>query len=272
MDPLVLEGVVKTYPGFRLDLDLRAPRGLVTGLVGANGAGKTTALKIALGLVHPEAGSVSVVDHERLGVVLDQPPYVPGWTVATTGRVLGRFYPTWDAERFRALTEGTGIPGDKQVGTLSRGMGMRLQLAAALAHDTELLLLDEPTSGLDPLARDELLDALAEVMLDETRSVLLSTHITADLDRIADHLVVLSRGRVVASGPKDDVLDAYRMVAGGPGDLPATRGDLIGLRVHAAGWDALARAEHAESLAGVRLERPTIDDLVIRTAKEDSRA
>ncbi len=272
--PLELQGVVKSYPGFRLDISLTVPRGYVMGFVGANGSGKTTTIKCALGLVRPEAGVVRVVDKEQIGVVLDQPAYTGDWTVAGTGRTLGRFYAAWDAERFEQLTDGSGVPGDRRVKELSRGMGMKLQLAVALSHGAQLLILDEPTSGLDPYARDQLLDDLADFMTDEQHSVLFSSHITSDLERIADHVTILDHGRVVASTPKDDLIASYRLVKGGPRDLtPQLSSSAIGLRRHGSGWDALVPTDDTAALdRGVVVDEPTLDDIVVRVAKEHSHA
>ena len=273
-NPLVINGLVKRYPGFELDLDLTVPRGYVMGFVGANGSGKTTTIKCALGLVHPDAGDVHLIDKACIGVVLDQPGYNGDWTVALTGRVLGGFYPAWEADRFAALTAGSGVPADRKVKELSRGMGMKLQLAVALSHGAELLILDEPTSGLDPFSRDELLESLREFMTDENHTVLFSTHITSDLDKIADYVTVIHAGRLVASAPKDDLVDAYRLVSGGPEDLPPYAAPhILGLRRHGAGWDGLMETPDTLALPRTALiEPPTLDDIVVRVAKERSHA
>ncbi|HBX82231.1 MAG: ABC transporter ATP-binding protein [Propionibacteriaceae bacterium] len=270
MNPLELHGLTKHYPGFTLDLSLTVPRGYVMGFVGANGSGKTTTIKCALGLVRPDAGTVTLAPKSVIGVVLDQPSYVADWTVATTGRLLSRFYPSWDADRFAALTDGAGVPSKRRIKELSRGMGMKLQLAVALSHGAEFLILDEPTSGLDPFARDQLLEGLAEFMTDENHSVLFSTHITSDLDKIADYVTVIDAGRVVTSSTLDDLVESYRLASGGPDDLPLDlSGLVIGLRRHRTGWDGLVATDDAASLGRhVQLEEPTLDDIVVRIAKE----
>lgn len=269
MNPFELHGLTKRYPSFTLDrVDLVVPRGYVMGLVGANGSGKTTTIKSALGMVHPDAGTVRVIGHDRLGVVLDHVPYAPSWPVQTVGSVMRSFYPHWDDARFASLTSEAGIPKATKVGELSRGMGTRLQLAVALSHGAELLILDEPTSGLDPLARDEFVDLIADYMTDESHSVLFSTHITSDLERISDYVTVMSGGRVLETGPTDQLLDGYRLVRGG-GAPPAEVTALAhGVRAHAAGWDALLATEHTVGLNQAVIERPSLDDIVIRLAKE----
>lgn len=282
-EPLALRAVMKRYEkgedkaanhtGFALGpLDLSVPRGYVTGLVGANGAGKTTAIKIALGLVRPDSGEVHLVDKRRVGVVFDQPSYVADWTAAQVGRALAPFYPLWDAARFAELLAWSGIQADKKVKQLSRGMGMRLQLAVALSHGAELLVLDEPTSGLDPLARRELLDMVAEFMVDESHCVLFSTHITTDLEKIADRIVVIRAGRVVSDSTRDELLDGYRIVRGASAELtPELRGLVLGLREHGVGWEALMATEDTATL-GRRtvVEAPTLEEIVVHLGKESS--
>lgn len=273
-DPLVMTGVVKRYRGFELALDLTVPRGYVMGFVGANGSGKTTTIKCALGLVRPDAGSVTLADKATVGVVLDQPAYNGRWTVHQVGRVLSRFYPAWEADRFEALTEGAEVPGDRPVKDLSRGMGVKLQVAVALSHGAEFLILDEPTSGLDPYARDQLLEQLREFMVHERHTILFSTHITSDLERIADLITMIDAGRVVSSTSRDALIDGYRLVSGAPDTVtPELSAHLVGLRRHAAGWDALMATADTRGLPrGVLAEEPTLDDIVVRMAKEDRHA
>lgn len=271
MNPFELRGVTKRYPGFTLGpLDLVVPRGYVMGLVGANGAGKTTAIKIALGLVHPDAGGVHLLDHAKVGVVHDLPPYAADWTVGTIGRGIAGFYPDWDAARFAELLAWAGADERKKVKELSRGMGMKLQLAVALSHGAELLVLDEPTSGLDPLARSQLLEMIADFMTDERHTVLFSTHITTDLEKIADYVTVLDGGHVVASTTRDELVDGYRMVRGAASELDADLRPLVhGLREHGAGWEGLLATEHTVALGRrVVTEAPTLEEIVVHLAKE----
>ena len=275
MNPLELHGVTKRYPGFTLDaVDLVVPRGYVMGLVGANGAGKTTAIKCALGMVRPDVGDIALLPKERIGVVLDITPYPPDWTINTVARALAPFYPRWDAAAFARHIAAADIAPTKKVKELSRGMSVRLQLAVALSHGAEFLILDEPTSGLDPFARDQFVGMIADFMTNETHSVLFSTHITTDLDKIADYITVLANGRVASSSTKDDLIDGYRIVRGRTGELsPELRASTIWLREHAAGWDALVATEHTASLpAGTVAEAPSIEDVIVRTVKEHRHA
>ncbi|WP_296136769.1 ABC transporter ATP-binding protein [uncultured Tessaracoccus sp.] len=264
MNPLTITGLRKRFDEFELRADIALPRGHVTGLVGANGSGKTTLIKCALGAVIPDSGEIELIDKTKVGVVHDTPPYAPTWTVAATGRIVGAFFPTWDQAAFDAHCRRWELPATTKVGRLSRGMGMRLQMAIALAHDPELLILDEPTSGLDPLARDELVDDLRELMLDERRTILFSTHITSDLEKIADFVTVLDAGRVLEAGTLDALRDRYRIVRGGDEPPAGVRG----VRRTAVGWDGLAERALAESLPGAVVDAPTLEDVVIRLAKD----
>ena len=274
MNPVEISHLTKHYPDFSLnDVTFSVPAGYVTGFVGANGSGKTTTIKAALGMIHPDSGSATTVGHERIGVVFDAPPYNPEWRLKDLGRGIGRFFPTWSLERYDAELQAAGLNPTKKVKELSRGMGMRLQMAVALAHDPELLILDEPTGGLDPLARSEMVDMLAQFMVEEGRTILFSTHITSDLDRLADYLVILSRGRVVANGTAEEIIDSFRLVRGIPEHLTdAVRQASLGLRSTSLGWEAMMPADAAEALTDrIVVEVPTIEDLAVHIAKEAGR-
>lgn len=269
--PLKLQGITKNYKEFHLGpIDLEVPRGYVMGLVGANGAGKTTAIKIALGAVLPGNGVVRLIDKSRVGVVLDQPPWPSSWRVRDIAKLVGPFYPDWNQRVFEELCGWAGVSWRLKVKEFSRGMGMKMQLAVALAHEAELLVLDEPTSGLDPLARGELLDMLSEFMTSERHSVLFSTHITSDLDRIADMVTILDAGRVIASGSRDDLLEMWVMVRGGVADLTDDLSSRVrGLRRHSVGWEGLLPAADLGLCGpGVVAEAPSIEELLVHLAKE----
>lgn len=224
---LELHGLSKRFPGFTLGpLDFQLEAGGITGLIGTNGAGKSTLMKLLLGLLPPDEGSFRLFGasspaeqtaaRARLGFVQESPTPYPHLTVKELGRLVAPFYPTWNEARFRGLCERFELPGNKVFSKLSQGTRMKAALALALSHDAELLLLDEPTSGLDPLARRELLDLLLEVVQDEHRAVLFSTHITSDLDRVADRVAFLRNGQLALEGTKDDLLDTWALVKGGP--------------------------------------------------------
>ena len=223
-DLISAHGLVKRYDGTAAldNVSLAVPAGCVTGFIGANGAGKTTTIRALLGLVNLDAGDVVLFGEpfgpraddatarrlkERIGVVFDTCPFIGDLPVKTAGTIMKACFPSWKQGRFEDLLERFGLDPKKQIKDLSRGMGMKLQLACALAHDPDLLVLDEATAGLDPLARDEILDLLRDFMVDERRGILISSHITTDLEKIADRIICIDQGRTVFDLEKDAVTD-----------------------------------------------------------------
>src|SRR3954452_16546856 len=231
------------------DVSFELPTGYVMGLIGANGAGKTTIIRCLLGMRSIDTGEIELLGHrvpgpvalrQDVGVVLDHTYLVGDWRLAEVERALRPFYDRWDGVRYRQLLAEFGLDLRAKVKDLSRGMAMKLMIAVALSHRARLLVFDEPTSGLDPVARDELVGIIGDFLLDEGHSVLFSTHITSDLDRIGDYVTLIHGGRVVRTGPKDEILEAYRVVRGGPEDLSGLVGvELIGVRRTPAGTEAL---------------------------------
>jgi len=270
-----LRGVSATLGRFRLqDVGFSLPQGYVMGLIGANGAGKTTTIRCLLGMQRFDKGEIEVLGHpvpgpvslrQDVGVVLDHTYLVGGWRLAEVERTLRPFYDRWDSGRYRQLLGEFGLDPRARVKDLSRGMAMKLMIAVALSHRARLLVFDEPTSGLDPVARDELVGIVGDFLVDEGHSVLFSTHITADLDRIGDYVTLIHGGRIVRTGTKDEVLDAYRIIRGGPDDLTGLVGvELIGLRRTGTGAQALVRTEEAGFLDGqVLVEAPTLEDIAV---------
>ena len=283
-DALAISGLRKSYPGFLLnDVSFRLPQGYIMGLIGPNGAGKTTVIKLILNLVRREAGQITVLGRDnrsdkagvksRLGFVLDTPAFYRYLTVARTASIVSGFYPGWDAARFRELAGEFGLPPGKRVGSLSRGTQMKLSLALALSHRAELLVLDEPTAGLDPVFRRELLERLSALIQDGRTSILFSTHITSDLELLADYLTFLRKGEVVFSASREELQDRWLLVKGGPELLEERYRPLFrAARKTEFGVQALtSRAEEARrALAGLKVlfERPTLDDIVFFMSKE----
>lgn len=268
-----LDAVVRQQGTFTLGpLDMTVPAGMVTGFVGPNGAGKTTAIKAMLGMVGIDAGSISVLDgapgarRDRIGVVLDAVALPREWTAVSAARNLERFYPDWDRDLLDDLLTRLDVPARVKVKDLSRGQGVKLQLALALAHRPELLILDEPTSGLDPVARLEVLDILSDFLIAEGRTVLFSTHITSDLERIADHLRVIGAGRTRFAGTLPDLVEQWAMARGPVSALtPEAEAALVGTRRNGAGaFSGLIRtADTAVFGPDVLIEPPSIDEAVV---------
>lgn len=260
------------------DVSLTIPRGVVVGLVGPNGAGKTTIIRSLLGLISPDGGTAQVMGMPagsaealaRTGVVLDQPTAAPEWRVASIGRRLAPFYDRWDDDRLLELLDRFAVPRDRRVGDLSRGQGVKLTLATALAQRPELLILDEPSSGLDPASRREITDVIREFMVDPDHATLFSTHITTDLDDLADDLVVLVGGRIARQGSLPEVRDEFA-VARGSGTTPVA--GLIGPQTSGSQWSGLIRASDTAAFGtDVVIDTASVDDIIIHLAAEHERS
>jgi ABC-2 type transport system ATP-binding protein len=275
---LEIRDLRKEYPGFTLrDISFALPPGAIMGLIGPNGAGKTTVIKLILNVVRRTAGEVRVLGLDnladeaqaksRIGFVLDESPFTGYLRVGTTGRVIAPYYAAWNPVRFRDLCREFELPLGKRVNALSRGMKMKLALAVALSHSADLILLDEPTSGLDPVFRRELLERLSGLIQDGRTSVLFSTHITSDLERVADYITCLKDGELLFSSTRDEILDNWGLVKGGPDLFTDEHMDLY-RSVHSGpyGWTALTagRDEARRRLAGkdATIEPVRLDDLV----------
>ena len=286
MDPdlaFALRGVSATVGQFRLrDVSFSLPLGYVMGFIGANGAGKTTTIRCLLGMQQFERGEIEVLGHpvpgpvglrQDVGVVLDHAYLVGDWRLSDVERAVRPFYDRWDSTRYRDLLGEFGLEPRAKVKDLSRGMAVKLTIALALSHQARLLIFDEPTSGLDPSARDELIGILGDFLIDEGHSVLFSTHITSDLERIGDYLTLIHGGRIVCTGTKEQVLGSYRIVRGGPDDLAGTIGArLIGTRRTPAGVQALVPAEDAGLLdPRVLVEAPTLEEIAVHIGAREAK-
>ncbi|WP_375708589.1 ABC transporter ATP-binding protein [Schleiferilactobacillus harbinensis] len=273
---IVVDGLAKQYKEFTLHgIHFHLPAGYIMGMIGPNGAGKTTTIKALLDMIRPDAGTISLLGaataadrialRDSLGVQLDTTLYPDYWRVKQVAKSLRSFFPQWDDAYFDQLCTDMEIPLKTKYKSMSRGTQVKLQLAAALAHHPRLLILDEPTAGLDPLARDELLTRLQDFIADGQHSVLLSTHLTGDLERIADFLLYIRGGRQQFFGHVDDLLGQYVLIKGGLADLtPALRAALIGLRTHSEGFSGLLAMDQTVGLPDTLLQESiTLEELMI---------
>jgi ABC-2 type transport system ATP-binding protein len=289
MEPAVrIEGARKSWDGFTLGpLSLELPAGFMMGLVGPNGAGKTTLVRLVLDLARPEAGTIRVfgMDHRergvsvrsRIGFVHDRPNSFGFLSVERLAGLVAPFYDRWEPDSFRRLARAFELPLGRKVSALSRGMRMKLALALALSHGAELLVLDEPTTGLDPIFRRELLERLSGLVASEGRSVLFSTQILSDIERVADYVTLLREGRVLYTGPKDDLLDRWAVVRGGRELLRDAEELLVrGVGETPMGADLLVDDIDAARLRwpGAVVERATLDDvfLLLGTGRGEGRS
>lgn len=253
-DALTISGLTKTYRDFALDrVSFSVPCGSIVGLIGENGAGKSTTISAALGLIQKESGRVSVLGKEELdsdtkeqiGVVFDGNNFPEILSPKKISRVLKDIYRSWNDQTFKELLNKFSLPVDKPIRQFSKGMKMKLAIAAALSHNSRLLILDEATSGLDPVVRDDILDMLLDFVQDEDHSILLSSHITSDLEKIADHIVFIHEGRVIFSKPKDELTEQYGVIKCGAAQFEALdASDIIVYRKMDYEWQVLVSDRH----------------------------
>lgn len=272
------------------DVTLAVEPGQIVGFVGANGAGKTTTIRAALGLIKLDAGEVHLFGQHRdanapdetqchlrsrIGLVLDTCPFPSTLKVGEVEALVGSAYPTWDRETFASLIDRFGLDPKTKVKDLSRGMGMKLQLACALSHNAKLLVLDEATAGLDPMAREELLDELLAFVSDGQRSVLLSSHITSDLDRAADRVICIDNGSIVFDLPREDITDRAGIAHCTQAQASELMACVEGARAahHAYSVDVLVpnRREALEAFPEIPCDRATIDDYLCLMLKGASK-
>jgi ABC-2 type transport system ATP-binding protein len=282
---LDLKGVSMSFPGgFKLNnIEMSLPKGYIMGFAGHNGAGKTTTIQLILNMLEKEAGEILVfgkdnIKHENaikqdIGVVFDNIFYVENWTVSDTEKAVSIFYNNWKHDVFDEMTKRFDLPGNKKVKDLSRGMQIKLMLACAFSHDAKLLILDEPTSGLDPLTRDEFSEIMQEYIKDGERSVLFSTHITTDLERIADYITIIQQGNMVYTGSMEDLLNSYRFIKGKLRALTAgLENNIIGLRKTDMGFEGLIGTKVAAQYKDCVIEAATIDNIIISISKGGAKA
>lgn len=248
-DALTISGLTKTYKDFILEqVSFAVPCGSIVGLIGENGAGKSTTINAALGLIQKDTGTISILGREKMdnetkeqiGVVFDGSNYPEILSPQKLNRVMKNIYHSWDEQTYMQLLEKLALPIDKQIKHFSKGMKMKLAIAAALSHHSKLLILDEATSGLDPVVRDDILDMLLDFVQDEEHSILVSSHITSDLEKIADYIVFIHEGKVVFSKPKDELIEQYGILKCGAAQFDALdQADIIMYRKMDYEWQVL---------------------------------
>ena len=276
-----IRGLCKSYEDFALqNVDLTLPGGSIMGLIGENGAGKTTTIKCILNLIHRDAGQITILGQDNLageaavkadiGVVLDECYFHDTLRPRDIDKILSRVFPTWDSALFEDYRNKFQLPQGKFVKEFSRGMKMKLSLAAALAHRPKLLILDEATAGLDPVVRDEILDEFLAFIQDEDHAVLISSHIISDLEKAADYITYLHQGRVVLSEAKDVILDHYGRLACTARQLETVdREDLVRVRKGSFGCEGLVRdrAAFQQKYRDLLVEKTTLEEIMLFMGK-----
>ena len=273
-----IKGLCRKFSQFSLNnIDLTVQKGTVMGFIGENGAGKTTTIKCILGLLNGGSGSVTVLGEnaadlsaetkEKIGVVFDGLCFPENLNAVQLDKVMSGLYKQWSSDTFFGYINRFGLPTKKKFSTFSRGMEMRLSMAAALSHGAELLVLDEPTSGLDPVMRSEILDILLEFMQDEDHSILLSTHITSDLEHIADYITFIHCGELVFTEERNDMRDRYRILKCTEQDIDRIdKADIIGMKKTRFTTEVLTI--NAEKYPDIVSDIPSIEDIMVFYVKE----
>lgn len=278
-DALIISGLTKTYKDFMLNgVSFSVPCGSIVGLIGENGAGKSTTINAVLGLIQKEAGSICVLGKEQLdneikeqiGVVFDGNNYPEIFSARKLNQVMKDIYHSWEEHTFLDLLIKFSLPADKPIKQFSKGMKMKLAIAVALSHNSKLLILDEATSGLDPVIRDDILDILLDFAQDETHSILISSHITTDLEKIADYIVFIHEGQVVFSKPKDELIEQYGIIKCGAAQFEALdKLDIIVYRKMDYEWQVLVadRVAMKKKYPKALIDSASIDEIMLLYVK-----
>ncbi|MCI2055541.1 MAG: ABC transporter ATP-binding protein [Oscillibacter sp.] len=279
-----LKNVSRSFGDFALKgVNLTLPQGCILGLVGENGAGKSTTIRLIMNTLRRDFGSISVLGQdntspafqslkEDIGVVLDEAYFPEVLNIKQVERVMVNTYRRWDSETFAAYVKRFDLPWEKEFKDFSRGMKMKLAIAVALSHQPKLLILDEATSGLDPIVRDEILDIFADFTRDETHSILISSHILSDLEKICDYVAFLHKGKLLFCEEKDALLEEYGIFVGTTDQADSLRPEAL-LGRQASGYGGVrALVRRSEMPAGFPVEHASIEDIILFLVKGEAKA
>lgn len=279
MNAIKLSHINKSFGDFAIrDLNLTVPSGTICGLVGENGAGKSTTIRLLMGVLRPDSGTASVLGvdvsspefrdvKEDVGVVLDEAYFPESLNAVQVGKIMAATYRRWDQGLYDGYLKRFDLPQNKQFKDYSRGMRMKLAIAAALSHQPKLLVLDEATAGLDPIVRDEVLDIFNEFTREEDHSILISSHILSDLEKLCDYIAFIHKGDLLFCEEKDQLLEQYGIFEDSRENLDCLQPEAIVAREESryGGVRALVKRDLAPT--GFRLEKPTVEDVVLFLVK-----
>lgn len=279
---LKVENLNKKFKRFKLkEISFNLEPGYIMGFIGPNGSGKTTTIKLIMNLLKRDSGKIEIfgIDNvkferevkDRIGFVYDQSHFYEDLTIKQMKNIVAPFYTDWDEYVFQKYVMQFSLDEKMKIKTLSKGMKMKFSLSLALSHNADLIIMDEPTSGLDPVFRREILDILYDIIQDENKSIFFSTHITTDLEKIADYITFINDGEIVFSETKDKVLESYVVVKGGNELLNSkTRKEFIGIRETNVGFEALANnKDNIKRIFKdeVLIEKPSLEDIMFYTVR-----
>ena len=279
MNAVELSHIHKSLGGFAIqDLSLTVPSGTICGLVGENGAGKSTTIRLMMNALTPDSGTARVLGvdaaspefrevKEDVGVVLDEAYFPETLTAVQVGKVMAATYRRWEQKRYEDFLDRFQLPGKKRFKDFSRGMKMKLSIAVALSHQPRLLVLDEATSGLDPIVRDEVLEIFNEFTREEDHSILISSHILSDLEKLCDYIAFLHQGRLLFCDEKDRLLETYGVFAGTAEQLESLQREAVVGREASGFGGVRALVRREEVPAGLELERASVEDIILFMVK-----
>ncbi|MGN0749187.1 MAG: ABC transporter ATP-binding protein [Treponema sp.] len=279
MNILQVENLSKTYPTFKLDnVSFSLEKGYIMGFIGRNGAGKTTTLKSMLKFVHPESGNVSIngFDIEKdefavknsIGFVSGLDGFYNSKKIKQVTDITKKFFSNWNDETYKSLLEKFNLDENKFIKNLSAGMKVKYQLAIAMSHDARLLILDEPTSGLDPVSRDELVILFQDYVADGEHSILFSTHVISDLEKCADYITYIKKGKILDSCDVVSFKEKYLLVNGKKEDLTdELKSKLIGLHEHNFGFEGMILKSDKDLFAKCEITQPSMEEIMVHTER-----
>jgi len=275
---LYVDNLCKKYKNFKLNnVSLQLPKGFIMGLIGENGAGKTTLIKLIMNLVKKDSGDIKVFDKDnvkfereikdRIGFVYDEVCYYDHMSLKENGNMVSMLYSKWDKDKFNYYLNKFELNKDKKLKELSKGMRMKFSLCIALSHGAEFIIMDEPTVGLDPVVRSEVLEELQSLMENENMGVLISTHITSDLERIADYITFIKDGSIIFSKPKDEIMESYKIIKGDCNILTKeVEKHFEGISKNRFGFEGLtSQVDKVREILGnnIIVDRATLEDIMI---------
>ena len=280
-----IKGLTKKYDGFTLDdISFDVPKGSVMGFIGQNGAGKTTTIKAIFNIISRDAGTIKVLGldnieneyeiKEDVAAVFDELPFHEDFNAKQISIVLSSVFKNWDNEKFKELLTRFALPEKKKIKQFSKGMKMKLQIATALSHDAKILIMDEATTGLDPVVRNEILDIFREYLQDGERSILMSSHITSDLEKISDCVTFIDKGKILLSGYKDDILDTHGLLKCSKADYEnIDKEDIISARITDFGVDAMVsdREMCNKKYSGAVIDKTTLEEIMLFYVNRDKK-
>ncbi len=280
-----IKDLTKVYDGFTLDhIGFDVPKGSIMGFIGQNGAGKTTTIKLLLNILKRDSGSIKMlgldnIENEseiksQISAVFDEIPFHDDLNAKQIGIILSDIFESWNKDAYSDFLDRFSLPHRKKIAALSKGMKMKLQIAAALSHGSKLLIMDEATTGLDPVVRNEILDIFLEYLQDENNSILMSSHITTDLEKIADSVTFIDKGKILLSGYKDDVLQSHSIIKCRKSDIGGIdNSDIVSIRTNDFGAEVMIsdREKCLRKYSGLTFDRTTLEEIMLFYVRRDKK-